>query len=178
MWKVEEDHNDPQYADLVKSFKGKSDKRRREELGGALLLERLEIRDKIVYLENGKPTLPGVHISISHSDDIVGLAVGEKPVGLDIQDDTPKLFNIKHKFCNDEELRMWSDDLDRLTLIWAGKESVFKIYGEDLAFAEEMHVHFPVQPPKWYECTSLKHKRTYILDWLTFEGKRVVWTRS
>lgn len=178
LWKVEEDPADSEYAELVKSFKGKSTKRLKEELGGALLMDTLGIRNQVRYLDNGKPVIEGFHISISHTEDIVGIVISDEPVGIDIQDPTPKLFNIKEKFCHDSELALWQDDLDKLTFIWCAKEVVFKIYGEDLAFAEEMRVEFDEADPTTYKCTSLKHSKEFVLDWLHFEGKKVVWSRT
>ena len=37
------------------------------------------------YAKNGKPLMDGAYFSISHSGDLVGCAVSERPVGLDVE---------------------------------------------------------------------------------------------
>lgn len=177
LWQVEENPDDPKYAKIASTFRGKSKKRRKEELGGALLLEHLGIKSDIRYLENGKPVLVDGHISISHTEDLVGVVFSQSPVGLDIQSPTPKLFNIKEKFCNERELELWGETLDRLTLIWSAKEAVFKVFGENLAFAEEIDIHFGDKDNEFYAKVR-GGEDSFTLHYLTFQDKNVVWVST
>ncbi len=174
LWQVEENPDDPKYAKIAKTFRGKSLKRRKEELGGALLIDHLGIREDIRYLENGKPVVEDGHISISHTEDLVGLVFSPSPVGLDIQSPTPKLFNIKDKYCNEGELQLWGESLEKLTLIWSAKEAIFKVYGENLAFAEEIEISFGDQENEFYASVR-GGEATFTLRYLTFQDKNVVW---
>lgn len=177
LWQVDENPDDPKYAKIAKTFRGKSLKRRKEELGGALLIEHLGIKNDIRYLENGKPVVDDGHISISHSENLVGLVFSTHPVGLDIQSPTPKLFNIKDKFCNERELALFGESLEKLTLIWSAKEAIFKVYGENLAFAEEIDIHFGDKDNEYYGSVR-GGQESFILRYLTFEDKNVVWVST
>ncbi|MFT4678834.1 MAG: phosphopantetheinyl transferase [Flavobacteriales bacterium] len=177
LWQVEENPDHPKYAKIASTFRGKSLKRRTEELGGTLLLEHLGIKNDISYLENGKPVVDDGYISISHTEDLVGVVFSTSPVGLDIQRPTPKLFNIKEKFCNERELKMWGESLDQLTLIWSAKEAVFKLFGENLAFAEEIDVHFGDKDNEFYAKVR-GGEESFTLHHLMFKEKKVVWVST
>ncbi len=87
----------------------------------------------IDYDTYGKPFLPGLnsHISISHSHNWLVTVLNEKEeTGVDIELKKEKIKAIAHKFCNAAELDFAKDDILKLTLIWAAKESVYKLYGK------------------------------------------------
>ena len=57
--------------------------------------------------------------SISHSKNFITVAIGESPVGVDVEICDSKILKLKSKFCN-------SDDIGELTERWTRKESLFK----------------------------------------------------
>jgi len=106
-------------------------------------MDHLGISEEVAYENNGKPIIEGGYISISHDGDMVFIGLSDKAIGIDIQRTSRKLEIIKTKYCNPHELTMVDKSNNRLillTLIWAAKEAVFKIYGKGLPFSEGMTV--------------------------------------
>lgn len=117
-------------------------KRKRELLGLKVLLGEIGFSNAITYLPSGKPYVSSsIHVSISHCDHLAGFMVSNQPCGLDIQNKNSKLLSIAPRFCSREELRRSVDAVDQLsylTAIWSIKEAVFKVFGENLVFAEDI----------------------------------------
>jgi len=87
---------------------------------------------------SGKPLpINGQCISLSHSGDLVALATSISPVGIDLQEFSPKLERIRAKFVSENEEQLMSESLiefNPIHFLWCAKEAVFKIYGENLPF--------------------------------------------
>ena len=95
--------------------------------------------------ENGQPYLTGcqLHVSISHSGDMVACAVSQESVGIDIEQIRPIKARLCHHVCTPAEMDyVWqgpppADDtlcqdpavLTRFFEIWTGKEAYFKKAG-------------------------------------------------
>ena len=108
--------------------------KRQIETKGKEYLAKILIGDKctIAYDDKGKPHLSGDsrHISISHSHDKLAFIVNEKEsTGIDIELIRDKVLKIKHKFLTNEELLEAHDDVEKLLIYWAAKETLYKIYG-------------------------------------------------
>lgn len=86
--------------------------------------------DDLFYNENGKPLLKDKrHISISHSFDFSAIVISNQPVGIDIEKNREKIITIKNRFCNEEQNNTdLKSFIQKLTFIWAAKESMFKIH--------------------------------------------------
>lgn len=88
---------------------------------------------EIIYNDKGKPFIKGSHkhISITHSHDKLAVIINERQAtGIDIELIRDKVLKIKHKFLSEEELKDASDNVTKLILYWAVKESLYKVYGE------------------------------------------------
>lgn len=122
----------------------KLEKRKQEWLVAKALLAHIGFNHNIEYLDNGKPVVPGVtHFSLSHCLPYVAFTENVHSTGLDIQHPDPKLKRIQHRiFCPEEvdNAHNSKSPLDYLTILWSAKETVFKIYGENVHFAEQMKV--------------------------------------
>lgn len=81
------------------------------------------------YDQNGRPQLPGVHISFSHAGEFVAVAISEvNPVGIDIEPIGQRLRNVFTHFLNDDERRYCDTSNDReLHYFWGGKEALYKL---------------------------------------------------
>lgn len=84
---------------------------------------------------NGKPYLEDCpyHFNLSHSDGLLLLAVGDTPVGADIE----KITRIRPKvmgtyFSQSEQDRVAKEGVDSFFAIWTQKESYVKYTGEGL----------------------------------------------
>ena len=78
----------------------------------------------------GKPHLhDGKYISISHSHGFAVIAFGDKPIGIDVEKERPKVHLIASKFLHASE--MVSNPSDRIiTTQWCIKESAYKALGK------------------------------------------------
>jgi len=98
----------------------------------------------IAYDDKGKPYLScdSRHISVTHSHDKLAIIVNEKEsTGIDIELIRDKVLKIKHKFLTNEELLEANDDVEKLLIYWAAKETLYKIYGlKEVDFIEHLLV--------------------------------------
>jgi 4'-phosphopantetheinyl transferase len=98
----------------------------------------------IAYDDKGKPYLSedSRHISISHSHDKLAIIVNEhESTGIDIELIRDKVLKIKHKFLSQNELAEANDDVEKLLIYWAAKETLYKIYGlKEVDFIEHLFV--------------------------------------
>ncbi len=94
----------------------------------------------VVVIQSNKPFLPGhpYQFSISHCDDYAAAIVStEHPVGIDVETVEHRVLKIRHKFLTErEEIMLIKDcptlsDIQRLTLAWSAKETMFKWLGEN-----------------------------------------------
>lgn len=110
-----------------------------------LLQSSVEADFKILY--EGLQSIEGVpqpiankYISISHSKQLVAVAVSSKPVGIDLQIITPKVQRVAHRVFSEVEIKN-STSLIELTVLWAVKEAFYKyIQVPGIDFKTEMSV--------------------------------------
>ena len=106
------------------------------EKQAALYVVRTILKDanlEILYHETGKPYLPNLNISISHSYDwlTVLFSYNGVDVGVDIEKVRDKILNIKEKFLSEKELQDLNDaSLEKYTVYWCVKEAVYKAIGK------------------------------------------------
>jgi len=123
---------DNELEELIKSC---NERRVKELFATRLLLKWLMQNpvEKIVYDENGKPSLKygSEKISISHSKDRVVILISKSvEVGIDIEYIGEKVLRIKEKFLTDWELEFVGENLVKGTIYWCAKESLYKFYSE------------------------------------------------
>jgi phosphopantetheinyl transferase len=152
----------------------------------------LELPLRLTYNAFGKPMLPDCPITFnwSHSGNLVALAVGTTPCGIDIElHHTRPLFDIK-SLCTPLELDWLAmlteqgeyDEKQAFLILWSAKEAALKALGIGLS-VDPRHVEIAFvhdEPHDWettIHCTELKgHYRTiecnsesYALAWCTTE---------
>ena len=120
-------------------------KREIESKGKSYLINYLLDKEvEIDYDEKGKPFLTNnvKHISISHSHDKLAIIVNEQEsTGIDIELIRDKVLKIKHKFLTESELTDANDNVEKLLIYWAAKETLYKIYGlKEIDFIEHLFV--------------------------------------
>ncbi len=120
-------------------------KRDIETQGKNYLINTLLDKEVIIkYDDKGKPYLAddNRHISISHSHDKLAIIVNEQEsTGIDIELIRDKVIKIKHKFLSATELQNTNDDVEKLLICWAAKETLYKIYGlKDVDFIEHLAI--------------------------------------
>ena len=108
---------------------------------------------KITYNNNGKPSLNSKYnISISHSHQIAAVAISDNSkIGLDVQLNENKIFNIQDKFLNPtEKLNIGENpSLKILTMILTSKESIYKAVGiKGISFSDNIKIEKVVEEDK------------------------------
>ena len=87
---------------------------------------------------NGKPYFPEKNMpffNLSHSGDLVGCAISEKEIGLDIQKLVTPRPSLVRRVCTEEELAFVENSEDpsmEFCRIWSQKESAVKLTGEGI----------------------------------------------
>ena len=153
LWKVSESE-----ADLSKDIEltdnsaqrvggMKSEIHRRGYLSIRHLLAQAGYTDNDLYYDDiGKPHLrDGNYISITHSGVFTGIIVSSTlQVGIDIELQRQKVLHIAHKFTQPEAYSSITDPEDlirKLTIVWGGKESLYKIYAtKGLSFLQHIDI--------------------------------------
>ena len=106
--------------------------------------------------ENGQPYLTGcdLHVSISHSHDMVACAIDHEAVGIDIEQIHPIKPRLCHHVCTPEEMAyVWQGApapdgdlcrepavLQRFFEVWTGKEAYFKKLGTGITDLKSVNI--------------------------------------
>jgi phosphopantetheinyl transferase len=146
LWKITEDFatlsNDIRLKDssIARLESMKSESHKKGFLSVRKLLEHIDYTDfDLYYDEYGKPNLKPqgcsikeMHISISHSHDFSAIAISEQNIGIDIEILKEKIIKIAPKFMDVSHINNLNlkDKIEKATVIWGIKESIFKIKNE------------------------------------------------
>ncbi|ARV07491.1 4-phosphopantetheinyl transferase [Polaribacter sp. SA4-10] len=143
------------------------------------LLKEVGLSDAdLQYDEYGKPHLTnGRYISITHSFEFTAIIFSnETPVGVDIEKQREKILKIAHKFTPIEEYKTIANVdalISKLTIVWGGKESLYKIYGKKkLHFIDHIYIKdFSFEDGKTTgEIRYNGEETSYEIQFLEFEG--------
>ena len=141
--------NDLNEYEIINYRSIKNTKRKTEWLTVRILLKQILGKySEIKYNHAGNPfTGSKFHISITHSQNIVGIIISKNPnIGIDSEIISNRILRTAHKFICEEELRQFSDDqkLKKIYLNWCGKETLFKIKGGGgIDFKENLKINIP-----------------------------------
>ena len=155
-WKITENYHelvgqltaDLENLETISTYR--NEQKKLEWLAGRLTIQRLAEHSQLTYQgmsknENGKPYLnkSDAEISLTHSYPYVAAILDPvEDVGIDLEQPTPKLLKIAHKFLNEEERRFTQNNLNKLCVCWCAKESLYKIYSrKGLIFKENLLIH-------------------------------------
>ncbi|AUC21821.1 MULTISPECIES: 4'-phosphopantetheinyl transferase superfamily protein [Polaribacter] len=185
IWKIEETIAElKQGISLTESNEArlasmKSDIHQKGFLSIRHLLKEVGLTDAdLIYDEHGKPNLTnGRFISITHSFGFTGIIFSyESEVGIDIEKQRDKILKIAHKFTPVEEYKTIANHdalISKLTIVWGGKESLYKIYGKKkLRFLENIYIDdFNFSDEKTTgEIRYDGEETSYTIEFLEFEG--------
>lgn len=129
---------------------------------------------EIEIADTRKPFLPGeqYHFSISHCSKYAAAIVSStERVGVDIEEITPRVEKIKHKFLHTEELAFVHNhpvdqQITLLTILWSCKEAMFKWWGRgDVDFSEVLRINsFLLQDKGRIQTRFQKNEFQVLLD--------------
>jgi phosphopantetheinyl transferase len=136
------------------------------------------VDDDLIYDEFGKPHLKnGKHISITHSFNFSGIIISDEvPVGIDIEMQRDKILKIAQKFTPFQEYKTIANHsalITKLTIVWAAKEALYKIFGKKkLRFLENIYIEdFRFADEKTTGSINYDGIRSvYQIHFLEFEG--------
>ncbi|HKO54622.1 MAG TPA: 4'-phosphopantetheinyl transferase superfamily protein [Thermoanaerobaculia bacterium] len=108
-------------------------KRREHTAAGRALLRHVLGEVEVERGEGGKPRLASgeLHFNISHSGELVAVAIAMEPVGIDVEEIRPtrELLAIARRFFSAEEARRVEQDADQFFRVWTAKEAIVKAIG-------------------------------------------------
>jgi 4'-phosphopantetheinyl transferase len=150
---------------------GVIEKRELEGKGIEFLLKKMfpDNEPVLKYTQYRKPFLSShdTHISITHSHDMLLIISNKKEnTGVDVELIRDKVKNIQHKFLCREELDFAQNETEKLVILWAAKEAMYKTYGEKgIDFAKDMRVQsFKSNEANFYgELNAENSKKKYLL---------------
>ena len=123
----------------------KSDQRRREWLATRALLQSTPYKEcKITYNGNGAPQLTGsnMHIGISHTKELVAIAISDTRVGIDIEGGERDPLKVAKLFLTEKECEETGNDKDGALRLWTAKEAAFKLASENATVLKEIETEF------------------------------------
>lgn len=128
----------------------RTEKRRKERITAHIILKELLGEEKEIkhdannapYIENSN-----LHISISHTNNLVAVAISNNPIGIDIEDRERKQLQLSHKFTTEQE-KKWIDSCKTIEekqltaeVIWSAKEAIYKLANiKGLLFESEIEI--------------------------------------
>lgn len=112
------------------------------------LEEEYGITDKPTFLvgEHGKPSLlehPDIHFNMSHCANAIACAVGNMPIGIDVESTERKISDalVRHTMSPQEQEEIAEDPI-RFFRFWTQKEALVKLHGTGL----RDHLHKLLSP--------------------------------
>ena len=122
-----------------------SRKRQCEWLATRVLLQHTPYKDaEILYHTNGAPYLScgDIHISISHTQGYVAIAIADTPIGLDIEHSSRDAMRVIDAYLQPQEVeRLWTEDdpTTEALRLWTVKEAAFKLHAGKADVLKEIH---------------------------------------
>lgn len=95
------------------------------------------------FTAHGEPKLSNAFCSLSHSQRYAVSAIGEMPIGVDIEVYREQIVNIAAKFVhpNEQSSIIAENQIAGLTRLWTAKEAIYKaMHHPGLAFASQIEV--------------------------------------
>ena len=185
LWKIADElHIDEVCPQMVcGELKQKCEKRQKETIAVYALLHAMTGRTDLVIAHNndGKPTLKGYFISISHTMGYASIIISKsKNVAVDIEYRNNRVFRIVDKFVTQQEKDMLkgllhtdvttSQTMDiasttdnsvaqtALLLCWCAKETIYKYFSEQKLMFDEIHTELrEIEPKGTFECLNIRH---------------------
>ena len=148
LWNINETEKDLKNGVITNSLRMRLSKIKSEEFRKGILSVRHLMKaaniqeDDLYYSVDGAPNLKsGENISISHSKNFSGIVIGKSKIGIDIESFRKKILNISLKFLNEKE-KFAIGEIDKLTLIWTAKESIYKAFRTPgISFSKQIYIY-------------------------------------
>jgi len=114
----------------LNDLNGLATRRRREVLATRLLLQAANGDKLLQHDDDGAPVAKGCHVSVSHTTDMVVLALNQDhAIGIDVErTDRQQVLRVRNKFLNQDELTaIANNNLQANIMAWTAKEAIIKL---------------------------------------------------
>lgn len=144
VWSMDEEFLEYEWLDEIRDISHSA--RRKEKKTLRYVLDHYFKPFELSYDQQGKPSLTNSDdfISISHSKDMLVVAVSDRDFGVDVEIISPKALNVSSKFIHVNDFNLSNDILEEYhkTIIWSAKEAIFKKYSqkEHLIFKQQIAI--------------------------------------
>ena len=141
IWEMTESLTDlKKISENIKFLEYKSDKRNKEFILTKLLIQNILPEAVLTYNKYGAPEInTNDFISISHSNNLVVIAVSKSKVGVDIEKIDDRSIKLASKFISNENIANLS--IKKATLIWCCKEAIYKWHQKgNLNFKDDIKI--------------------------------------
>lgn len=142
------------------------------ERNGSLYVLKTLLNDakiQVEYSAEGKPYLQNrsEHMSISHSHDKLVVCINNKEnTGVDIELIREKVLSIQHKFLSNNERLLANQEVQKLIIFWAAKETLYKLHGlKGLDFIKNIFIQNFGETEIIGKITINQTKKTFLLRW-------------
>ena len=144
-----------------KALRYKNEKDQLRSLLSSYLVNQLS-KEEVIKNEYGKPYLvKGPFFNISHSGKYVIMAIADKEVGVDIEENVEKDMSMLLKIFNEAEAKMVKEHAD-FYYLWCAKESLIKCIGSSISKIKEIP-SLPLNGLKTFKGKDYQC-RTFIFD--------------
>ena len=126
--------------------------------------------------DSGRPRVGQAFCSLSHGGGWALAARHPRPIGIDVEAESERLFRVRSRFCGPLDAPVtdcFGDGAEALCRLWTAKEAAFKAFGTAVDFLTGL---------EWTEVTetgarihALQHGRQLDLQWTCMPGDRPVW---
>ena len=124
----------------------RNESQRRQKLAVRALIN--EVFEEKMYLnhhDNGKPYFAGNnrHISISHTNEYVAIAVSDYPIGIDIERADRNAYAVAKSFLTAQEIKVLAKESNpskEALCLWSAKEAAFKLASENITILKEIGI--------------------------------------
>lgn len=117
--------------------------KKREFVATRMLRNSIFGKDEITYDVIGAPHISSnKYISISHTTDVVGIAVSDYKIGFDLEAIRGLALKTFPKFLHDEEIEMFDTSSEiEMTMAWSAKETLYKLAGRnEISFKDDLRL--------------------------------------
>ena len=124
-------------SQLEKANKYKNEIDQVRSLASAFLINKLS-KEPLQYNDMGKPFFPnGPYFNVSHSGQYIVMAVSNKDIGVDIEENKEKDMSSLIRIFNEAEAKMIKEHAD-FYYLWCAKESLIKCLGSSINKIKEI----------------------------------------
>ena len=184
LWKITEDIADfnlpisPEESDNLS--------RNQQWLAGRAALDALDVDIEALQKDTyGKPMIVGgsAQVSLSHCKSYAAAIKSQNPVGIDIEEITPRIERIAPRFVHEHEWKFVSnrDRLVYLYVLWSAKEALYKLYGKkSVDFKNHMIAKpFELSTSGVFYMEFLKNtSMLYVMQYEVYDNHTLVWVEG